>query len=55
MTKKESCINTEYTGGFKLSRESDGTFIAVRGKNKLRANSAKELYELIKESNKVHK
>jgi len=51
MTKKESCFNAEYTGGFKLTVEQDGTFVAVKGKNKLTANSANELYELIKKFN----
>jgi hypothetical protein len=55
MTKKESCLNTEYTGGFKLTVDPDGTFVAVKGKNKLKANSAKELYELIKKFNQEHK
>ena len=55
MTKKESCINTDYTGGFKITVESDGTFVAVRGKNKLKAQSAKEINELIKNFNKEHK
>ena len=55
MTKKESCANTDYTGGFKITVDTDGTFVAVKGKNKLKAQSAKELYELIKNFNKEHK
>jgi len=55
MTKKESCVNTNYTGGFKITVDTDGTFVAVRGKNKLKAQSAKEINELIKHFNKEHK
>jgi hypothetical protein len=55
MTKKESCINTDYTGGFKITVDKDGIFVAVRGKNKLKAQSAKEINELIKNFNKEHK
>ena len=55
MRKKESCINTDYTDGFKIHVESDGTFVGVRGKDKLKAQSAKELNELIKNLNKEHK
>jgi hypothetical protein len=55
MTKKENCVNTSYTGGFKITVESNGTFVAVKGKNRLEAESAKELYELIKSFNKEHK
>jgi len=55
MNKKESCLNTNYTNGFKLTVESDGTFVAVKGKNKLEAQSAKELNELIKKFNEEHK
>ncbi len=55
MAKKESCVNTEYTAGFKLTVDPDGTFVAVKGKNRLKANSAKELYELIKKFNQEHK
>lgn len=55
MTKKEKCVNTDYTNGFKITVTSDGTFVAVRGKNKLKAQSAKELNELIKNYNKEHK
>jgi hypothetical protein len=55
MSKKKSCLNTEYTGGFKLTTAPDGTFIAVKGKNILKANSAFELNELIKKFNQEHK
>jgi len=55
MTKKESCVNTDYTDGFRITVESDGTFVAAKGKNKLKAPSAKELDELIKNFNKEHK
>ena len=54
MTKKESCVNTSYTGGFKITVETDGTFVAVKGKNRLKAGTAKEIYELIKNFNKQH-
>jgi hypothetical protein len=55
MTKKENCVNTSYTGGFKITVDSNGTFVAVKGKNRLEAESAKELYELTKNFNKEHK
>ena len=55
MTKKESCVNTDYTDGFKITVIADGTFVAVKGKNKLEAKSAKEINELIKNFNKEHK
>ena len=55
MTKKESCVNTDYTGGFKITVDTDGTFVAVKGKNKLKAKSAKEINELIQNFNKIHK
>jgi hypothetical protein len=55
MPKKDSCANTDYTDGFKIRVESDGTFVAVRGKNKLKAQSAKEINESIKNFNKEHK
>ena len=55
MTKKESCVNTSYTGGFKITVDTDGAFVAVKGKNKLKAQSAKEINELIKNFNKEHK
>jgi hypothetical protein len=48
MGKKASCENTDYTRGFKITTETDGTFTAVKGKNKLKAGSAKEINELIK-------
>jgi hypothetical protein len=54
MTKKETCVNTSYTDGFKITVDTDGTFIAVKGKNKLTAPSAKEINELIKNFNKEH-
>ena len=55
MAKKESCVNTDYTGGFKITRMPDGTFIAVKGKNKLEAKSAKEINELIEKFNQEQK
>ena len=55
MTKKKSCINTEYTGGFKVIVDPNGTFNAIKGKNKLKADSAKDLYELIKKFEQEHK
>lgn len=48
MNKKESCENTDYTYGFKITHERDGWFVAVKGEYKLRAKSAKEIDELIK-------
>jgi len=55
MAKKESCANTDYTGGFKITVNPDGTFVAVKGNKKLEAHSAKEIDELIKNFNKEHK
>jgi len=55
MAKKESCVNTDYTDGFKITVDIDGTFVAVRGKNTLKAKSAKEINELIKNFNEEHK
>ncbi len=54
MTKKESCVNTSYTDGFKITVDAEGNFVAVRCKNKLKAQSAKEINELIKNFNKEH-
>jgi hypothetical protein len=48
VSRKESCDNTDYTSGFRISHEKDGSFVAVKGKIKLRAKSAKEIDELIK-------
>lgn len=48
MKQKESCNNTNYTSGFKITREKDGSFVAVKGEYKLRAKSAEEINELIK-------
>jgi len=33
-SKKESCDSADYTGGFKITVESDETFISVRAKSK---------------------
>lgn len=49
MDRKASCDSTEYTNGFRITHTPDGFFIAVKGKNILRARSAKEINELIKE------
>jgi len=40
-SKKESFDSTDYTGGFKITVESDGTFIAVRAKNKTWSSTGK--------------
>jgi hypothetical protein len=48
MKKKESCENTDYTSGFEISHEKDGSFVAVKGEYKLKAKSAKEINEMIK-------
>jgi len=53
MKRKETCENTDYTAGFKIFREKDGTFVAVKGKHKLIADSAKEIDELIKKFNET--
>jgi hypothetical protein len=47
MSRKESCENTDYTSGFKVHHEKDGSFVAIKGDHKLHANSAKELNEMI--------
>jgi len=48
MNRRESCKSTDYTDGFRIFREKDGSFVAVKGKHKLIAKSAKEIDELIK-------
>jgi hypothetical protein len=48
MAKRKSCDNTDYTDGFKITTEPNGTFIATKGKIKLKANSAAEINEKIK-------
>lgn len=54
MNRKESCENTDYTSGFKVFREKDGSFVAIKGEYKLQANSAKELNEMIKNFKEPH-
>jgi hypothetical protein len=48
MSKKQSCDSTSYTGGFKIHRQPDGTFVGTKGDTQLKANSAQELNEQIK-------
>ena len=48
MSKRESCQNTDYTSGFKITHGKDGAFIAVKGKYKLEAKSAEEINAAIK-------
>ena len=48
MSKRKSCENTDYTDGFKIHRENDGTFVATKGEQVLKAKSAKEIDEQIK-------
>lgn len=55
MSRKESCDNTEYTSGFKITHEKDGWFVAVKGEYKLRAKSAKEIDKMIKNFNEPKK
>jgi hypothetical protein len=55
MSRKESCDNTDYTSGFKITHEKDGWFVAVKGEYKLRAKSAKEIDEMIKNFNEPKK
>jgi len=52
MSPKLSCDNTDYTNGFKISRDRDGNFIAAKGKIKLTAKTAKEINQLIKKQDK---
>jgi hypothetical protein len=52
MSRKLSCDNTDYTNGFKISRDRDGNFIAAKGKIKLAAKTAKEINQLIKKQDK---
>jgi hypothetical protein len=54
MPKKQSCDSTSYTGGFRITREPDGTFVATKGKDQLRAKTAQELNEQIKKFNQTH-
>jgi ubiquinone/menaquinone biosynthesis C-methylase UbiE len=51
MSKKQSCDSTSYTDGFKITRESDGTFVGTKGDTQLKAGSAQELNEQIKKFN----
>ena len=53
MGKKASCSNTEYTNGFQITRQSDGTFVATKGKEKLQAKSAAELRDLIEKNRQL--
>ena len=55
MPKKEVCINTDYTNGFRITVLPDGTFVGVKGRNTLKAQSAKDLFELIKVFNEGKK
>lgn len=48
MSRKESCDNTDYTSGFKIHHEKDGSFVAIKGEHKLQAKSAEEINEKIK-------
>jgi hypothetical protein len=48
MGKKTSCENTDYTSGFKITTEANGTFVATKGKIKLEAATAAEINKLIK-------
>jgi len=53
MSKKQSCDSTSYTGGFKITRTPDGTFIAIKGATQLKAKSAEEINEQIKKFNQA--
>ena len=48
MGKKTSCENTDYTNGFTITTQPDGTFTATKGKIKLKAANAAEINNLIK-------
>jgi len=52
MSRKLSCDNTDYTNGFKITRASEGNFIAVKGNINLKAKTAKEIDHLIKKQDK---
>ena len=39
---------TDYTSGFKITHEKDGWSVSVKGEYKIRAKSAKEIDEMIK-------
>jgi hypothetical protein len=54
MSKKQSCDSTSYTGGFKITRQPDGMFVATKGKDQLKAKTAQELNEQIKKFNQTH-
>jgi hypothetical protein len=54
MSKKQSCDNTSYTGGFKITVTSGKTFVATKGNNTLKAASAEEINKLIREFNKTN-
>jgi hypothetical protein len=46
MSKKVECSNTDYTKGFRITREN-GVFVATKGNVKLTAASAEEINRLI--------
>jgi ubiquinone/menaquinone biosynthesis C-methylase UbiE len=52
MSKKQSCDSTSYTGGFKITRQPDGMFVATKGDTQLKAKTAQELNEQITKFNK---
>lgn len=52
MSKKKSCSNTDYTNGYKILREKDGTFTAVKGNSKFKGKSVQEVNDLIKKADK---
>lgn len=54
MSKKQSCDTTSYTGGFKITVTPDGTFVATKGNNTLKAANAEEINKLIQEFNKTN-
>jgi hypothetical protein len=51
LDKKLECNNTNYTEGFKITRENN-VFTATKGKIRLQAASAEEINELIKKNSK---
>jgi hypothetical protein len=54
MSKKQSCDSTSYTGGFKITRLPDGTFVATKDNTQLKAGSAQEINEKIKNFNQTN-
>jgi hypothetical protein len=52
MGRKIACDNTDYTDGFRITRDKDGMFVAVKDQTTLKAASAEEINNLIQKQRK---